>query len=529
MKFPHELVIEVEISFLFALYDAIFLHKKKMSSSKPQEEDHDHVIRKVESKQLAKHLYSRHGNDFFAYLNLLFTTPFMFLVGKSLSKPSLITWIVGAPASELGHLFLLLQVLNLYRVFSYNPRVFKTWFGKLALLLNGWSGWRVFKHILGALHTRQEFSKVLLEQKIQPRAGNSLGTFSGLASLIPLFLVSRRGKQIKIDRNLRYADLEKVDPYLLDLWKRTPTKLRNIHQLILRGRVSNWLSLDVFRLGDLPANARAPVYVHIHGGGWALGDKFYAAHALLNRIASRGIVCCSVNYRLSPEVAWPEHILDCKRALIYIKKNCAMWGGDPNLVFVGGESAGGHLSAFLGVTPNHPEFQAPEDKDFDTSVAGSLPIYGVFDFTDSYGYHKVNEARILGLPVGIRGFASRVVLQVPFNQENIQVFNSASPTYRLKELLKSSNPPKISPFFIPHGTMDTLAAYEDSKAFYDILQQYRSKTGTWKQGENDIFATVTGGLHAFGYFPSPRSHAMGDAFSDFIFHHSQRIREEIKI
>ena len=68
-----------------------------------------------------------------------------------------------------------------------------------------------------------------------------------------------------------------------------------------------------------------------------------------------------------------------------------------------------------------------------------------------------------------------------------------------------------------------MAAYEDSKAFYEELQNVRRKWGTWAPGESDVFCTVNGGLHAFGYFPSNRAHAMGDAVTDFIFHHSKRL------
>ena len=77
--------------------------------------------------------------------------------------------------------------------------------------------------------------------------------------------------------------------------------------------------------------------------------------------------------------------------------------------------------------------------------------------------------------------------------------------------------------FLKDGTHDWLAAYEDSKAFYDELQKIRAKWGTWAEGESDVFATIEGALHAFGYWPSMRAHAMGDAITDFIFHHSRRL------
>lgn len=68
-----------------------------------------------------------------------------------------------------------------------------------------------------------------------------------------------------------------------------------------------------------------------------------------------------------------------------------------------------------------------------------------------------------------------------------------------------------------------LAAYEDAEEFYNALQNLRKRWGTWAEGETDVFATIDGGLHAFGYFPSNRAHAMGDAVTDFIFHHGKRV------
>lgn len=490
---------------------------------KPQTEQHedDHIVQRVDSKKLAKHLYNRHSNDVFAYMNLTFSTFAMYLMGSSIRTPTHLNWPLGWTTSEFGQIYLVLQALNLYRVFKYHPRIFQNWFGRLVLLINGWSASYVAKSIYMGFNARAEFSKALLDQGIQPRAGKASSGYANLLSLIPLFLISRRGKPLNFRYDVRYAELPTIDPQLMDRWKRTPTKLRNLNQFLLfRGRMSEWLSLDVVSLGGLEG---APVYMHFHGGGWCFGDKKSGPHALNQRIASRGIVVCIVNYRLSPEVAWPNHILDCKRALIYVKQHCASWGGDPRKVFVGGESAGGHLSSFIGVTPNVPAYQPPEYPDADTSVAGTIPIQGVHDFTDQFGMYKASSTKILDMNFGMRGIASRIVLQTKFTPESKQLFELASPIYHLKKLIEGNVRPTIAPFLIPHGTADVLVMYEDSAHLFETLQKLRAKWGTWAEGEGDVLATIEGGLHAFGYWPSQRAHAMGDAITDFIFHHSKRI------
>ena len=108
----------------------------------------------------------------------------------------------------------------------------------------------------------------------------------------------------------------------------------------------------------------------------------------MNRVASRGVVVCMVNYRLSPECAWPAHILDCKRALTFVKRNCHLWGGCPEQVFAFGGSAGGHLSALMALTVDSTEFQSPEDPLADVSLRGALPLYGVFDLANSSGHSQ---------------------------------------------------------------------------------------------------------------------------------------------
>ena len=72
---------------------------------------------------------------------------------------------------------------------------------------------------------------------------------------------------------------------------------------------------------------------------------------------TRGWVCVAINYRLSPKATWPDHLLDCKRALAWVREHIAEYGGDPDYVVVTGGSAGGHLTALMGLTANDPQFQ----------------------------------------------------------------------------------------------------------------------------------------------------------------------------
>lgn len=143
---------------------------------------------------------------------------------------------------------------------------------------------------------------------------------------------------------------------------------------------------DIWRRRDLPRDAKAPVLVQVPGGAWVLGWRRPQAYPLMSHLAARGWVCVSLNYRVSPRHTWPDHIVDVKRALAWVKENIAAYGGDPNFVAISGGSAGGHLCALAALTPNDPRFQ-PGFEQVDTSVAAAVPVYGRYDWftTDAPG------------------------------------------------------------------------------------------------------------------------------------------------
>ena len=140
--------------------------------------------------------------------------------------------------------------------------------------------------------------------------------------------------------------------------------------------------LDVYKHPD--AGPGAPVLLQIHGGAWVIGNKNQQGLPLMYQLAARGWVCVATNYRLSPRATWPAQILDCKRALAWVRANIAEYGGDPDYVVVTGGSAGGHLSTLLALTPNDPQFQ-PGFEEVDTHVRAMVPFYGVYDWTNRFG------------------------------------------------------------------------------------------------------------------------------------------------
>jgi acetyl esterase/lipase len=218
-----------------------------------------------------------------------------------------------------------------------------------------------------------------------------------------------------------------------------------------------------------------PVLLQIHGGGWVIGQKEEQGIPLMNHLAARGWVCVAINYPLSPKATWPEHIIACKRAMKWIRENIEEYGGDPSFVAVTGGSAGGHLAAMVGLTPNDPAYQ-PGFEDVDTSVVACVPFYGAYDM-----------ANLLGTKAGEREYRHFLKPTI-FKTDDRSVAESASPLARVTE--------DAPPMFFIHGTHDSLINVEEARALYAKLRA-TSKNHV-------VYAELPGAQHAFDVFASVR-------------------------
>ncbi len=109
-------------------------------------------------------------------------------------------------------------------------------------------------------------------------------------------------------------------------------------------------------LGEIPvrvyrpaSRAPLPVLVYLHGGGWVIGslDSHEGVCRMLAELA--GCLVVSVDYRLAPEHKFPAPLEDCYAALSWVAANAASLGGDPERIAIGGDSAGGTLSAAVAL------------------------------------------------------------------------------------------------------------------------------------------------------------------------------------
>lgn len=99
-----------------------------------------------------------------------------------------------------------------------------------------------------------------------------------------------------------------------------------------------------------PVEPNFPVVIFIHGGNWDSGDKDYryGGQDIYNNIgrflAARAIGCAVISYRLIPTVDWRAQAEDAARAVAWVHKHAAEFGGDPQRLFVMGHSAGAQMA-----------------------------------------------------------------------------------------------------------------------------------------------------------------------------------------
>src|SRR5581483_9075045 len=117
-------------------------------------------------------------------------------------------------------------------------------------------------------------------------------------------------------------------------------------------------TLDYF-----PAKAGAPLLVFVHGGYWQRNEKERFAFVAPGPHA-HGFNVALPGYTLAPDARLTEIVGEIRQSLSYLADHAGALGFDPNRIFVGGWSAGGHLTAAVA---DHP------------AVRGGLPISGIFD------------------------------------------------------------------------------------------------------------------------------------------------------
>ena len=250
-----------------------------------------------------------------------------------------------------------------------------------------------------------------------------------------------------------------------------------VHRDIAYGEHGKRNMLDVYQ-PEAPREGGFPVLLQIHGGGWTIGAKHQQGLPLMNYLAARGWLCVACNYRLSPSATLPDHIIDVKRCIAWIREHAAEYGGNPEFLAVTGGSAGGHLAALAALTPNHQDWQ-PGFEAVDTGISAGVPFYGVYDFLDRDG---------IRVGMSMEDFLAKYVMKCT-PKESPELWDSVSPLSHVSR--------DAPPLFVVQGTHDSLVWVEEARSFVNRLRSVSDQVVAY--GE------LPGAQHAFEVFHSVRT------------------------
>ena len=222
-------------------------------------------------------------------------------------------------------------------------------------------------------------------------------------------------------------------------------------------------TLDIYHHRSRPVGS--PVLIHLHGGALRRGRKNRQGLPLIYDLAASGWLCISANYRLQPDVGFPEHLIDVKKVIAWARAEGAAYGADTAGVFVAGGSSGAQLAALAALTVDDAAYQ-PGFEEADTSVSGAIALYGYY-----------------GPVSGHRGDPRSGFLPV--------------------SNLRADAPP----FFVAHGDQDSLTSVVEARHFAASLRGVSAKPV--------VYAELPGAQHGFDTFRSIRSDAAVGAVKAF--------------
>jgi acetyl esterase/lipase len=245
------------------------------------------------------------------------------------------------------------------------------------------------------------------------------------------------------------------------------------------------LKLDVFRPASRPGGC--PVLVEVHGGGWITGDRRAEGRPLMNRLAARGWVCVSVDYRVGRHATWPDHIVDVNTALAWVREHVADFGGDPDFVCITGGSSGAHLAVLATLAPDEPAYRPAFGNA--AAIRACVPFYGPYDFDNRLRLRAPAEMR----------YVERLVVRAS-RVDHPDIYERATPLAR-----SGANAP---PLFVIQGTSDNLVFPVESRAFVDHMRRTSHAPV--------LYAEIPRAHHAFDAITSLRTERVVDGVHRFL-------------
>ncbi|AHM58502.1 lipoprotein [Flammeovirgaceae bacterium 311] len=179
--------------------------------------------------------------------------------------------------------------------------------------------------------------------------------------------------------NSAYHKLKKDYPFIKPVQAQLPNGVKGSENVVYRKLGDRALHLDLYHPEQMGKKGH-PVVVLVHGGGWRTGDKVLT-RPMAQQLAAKGYVTAAVEYRLSPEAAYPAAVHDIKAAIRWLRANAGKYSIDTSRIAIYGTSAGGQLAALIGTTNGMQKLEGEgEHSDLSSIVHAIIDVDGVLAF-----------------------------------------------------------------------------------------------------------------------------------------------------
>jgi acetyl esterase/lipase len=202
--------------------------------------------------------------------------------------------------------------------------------------------------------------------------------------------------------------------------------------------------------------AKLPCIVFVQGSAWMKQNTFVNLPGLA-KLAGRGFIIASAEYRHSAVAPFPAQFLDVKTAIRFLRKHASLYGIDPENIFIFGDSSGGHTSLMVGITEGIEEFDTPDYREYSAHVNAVVDYYGPTDIAKMNDVPSTMDHMAPNSPEGML-IGGKCV------PENVEQANKTSPIRYL------SKDREIAPILIIHGNKDRLVPFHQSVLLYEALK-----------------------------------------------------------
>ncbi|KAM3328287.1 hypothetical protein P3S68_032979 [Capsicum galapagoense] len=202
-------------------------------------------------------------------------------------------------------------------------------------------------------------------------------------------------------------------------------------------------------------NGPKPVVAFVTGGAWIIGYKAWGS-LLGQQLSERDIIVACIDYRNFPQGTISDMVKDASQGISFICNKIAEYGGDPNRIYLMGQSAGAHIAACTLLE------QAIKEADAEQRASWSVSqIKAYFGLSGGYNFLKLIDH------FHSRGLYRSILLSIMEGEQGLRRY---SPEVMAQDPNAKSVVSLLPPIVLFHGTADYSIPCDSSKSFADTLK-----------------------------------------------------------